>query len=229
MSPFGLSFDSPRRESILRYAERVATRAQEFNLVSKRDLDVFVEKHVGAALGSLLALKSGPDVVWVDVGSGAGLPGLVLKIWAPEHAVALVEASGKRCLFLEETARALGLDVAIHQKRGEEVTDGDLAPSAGTGSPSDGPSPDRQREILMRAVSPLDKALAWVPGLLRPGDRWHLYGGPDWRIHLDHVSKGLASAGLLFEECLEIPWAPGRLLIFRRLSVAGPGAEAVDR
>jgi len=212
MHPFGLDLDESRKHRLLRYAERVAQRAKEFNLVSKGDLETFVEKHIGSCLGPLLLLDSGPQAAWIDIGTGAGLPGLVLKLWEPTHPVLLVESSGKRCLFLEETARILGVEVEVLQKRGEELDPGNLIPGGAQG----GFHGNLTRAVLMRAVNPLEKAVTWVPRILRPGDRWYLFAGPDWAGRVAGAAAHLDAAGLHLETCLEIPWAPGRVLVLHK-------------
>ncbi len=56
-----------------------------------------------------------------DVGSGAGFPGFVLKIWRPENDVTLLEPTKKRVAFLTELAGRLGVDVAVEGLRAEEA------------------------------------------------------------------------------------------------------------
>jgi 16S rRNA (guanine527-N7)-methyltransferase len=57
----------------------------------------------------------------VDVGSGAGFPGMVAKIYKPGLAVTLMEPNGKRVSFLQEISRATGLPVEVVKERGEEA------------------------------------------------------------------------------------------------------------
>jgi 16S rRNA (guanine527-N7)-methyltransferase len=90
-----------------------------------------------------------------DVGSGAGLPGLVWAVARPDLRVVLIEPLLRRSTFLEEAVEGLGLRerVTVWRGRGED------APHAI--SPLD--------VVTARAVAPLDRLLGWTTPLLRPG------------------------------------------------------------
>jgi 16S rRNA (guanine527-N7)-methyltransferase len=89
----------------------------------------------------------------VDIGSGAGLPGLVLAMLCPGLDVVLVESMLRRTSFLEECVAALDLpNVTVIRSRAEE-----LAGSI------------RADVVTARAVAPLDRLAGWASGLLRPG------------------------------------------------------------
>lgn len=89
----------------------------------------------------------------IDVGSGAGLPGLVLAIVRPNLEVHLVEPMERRTAWLGEAVRALGLDgVTVHRARAEEVAGWLSAPF-----------------VTARAVARLDKLARWCLPLLVPG------------------------------------------------------------
>jgi 16S rRNA (guanine527-N7)-methyltransferase len=214
LAEFSLELTDSRREDLLRYAVLVGRRAQEFNLVSKTDLPHLVDKHIGASLGALLLLRPMAGEVWIDIGTGAGFPGMVLKIWEPEQPVVLVESSAKRCLFLEEAAKLLRLDVTPLQVRGEELKLKD--PARRPSKPDDIASAGSQRVFMTRAVDPLPRALTWLPSQLRPGDRWLYYSGPGWEDMLRNARASLEEARLTFMNCLEIPFAPGRIMSFKR-------------
>ncbi len=92
------------------------------NLTAVREPEQIVERHFGEALFSarhLLDPKSQISVA--DVGSGAGFPGLPLKLYAPEIKLTLIEAHGKKATFLRELCRALRLtNVNISSVRAEQ-------------------------------------------------------------------------------------------------------------
>jgi 16S rRNA (guanine527-N7)-methyltransferase len=83
--------------------------------------DQAYERHVGDALLGLPAIDAAPDGAVVDVGSGGGVPGLVVAIARPQRPVTLVEATGRKAAFLVDAAAELGLEnVAVVCARAEE-------------------------------------------------------------------------------------------------------------
>ncbi|MBU1700244.1 MAG: class I SAM-dependent methyltransferase [Candidatus Eisenbacteria bacterium] len=210
LAEHGLELNAGRKETLYRFALLIAERAQEFNLVSRGDLERVIDKHVGASLGPLLYVKTDPRSLWVDIGSGAGLPGMVLKAWEPEQPMLFVESSGKRCLFLEEAGHRLGLGVAVKQARCEELSIQNLVQAWG------GAYPIRHFVYFMRAVDPLLKASSWVPSLMTPGDLWLFYTGIGWEKLYESCREELEASSMKLIKCLEVPWSPGRILIFEK-------------
>jgi 16S rRNA (guanine527-N7)-methyltransferase len=101
------------------------------NLTSVRNPDEIVQRHFGESLfAATKLLQSDSAAHVIDVGSGAGFPGLPLKIYAPDLQLTLIEAHSKKNTFLREVVRALGvsgvnvvLDRAEHfSGKGELVT-----------------------------------------------------------------------------------------------------------
>jgi len=141
-------------DSLLRRTQRAV------NLVGAATLGDVWRRHFldSAQLLPLLPAVPGRACVVLDVGSGAGFPGLVLAILsatvpgAPALEVHLVEANARKCGFLREAARRTGIRVALHGGRVE-----DLAPFA-------------VDAIVARAVAPVARILGLVAGFLElPG------------------------------------------------------------
>ena len=91
------------------YAELVRTWAMRLNLVSLDDLDRIETRHIQDSLRLAPLLAEAPDGPCMDVGSGAGFPGVPLAITNPDRPWRLLEPRSKRAAFLEEVVRQLDL------------------------------------------------------------------------------------------------------------------------
>lgn len=101
-----------------RYTQLLLEWNEKFNLTSITEKDEIYEKHY---LDCLLAMPEKLSGKVVDVGTGAGFPGVVWKICRPDIELTLVEPTGKRCIFLEEIVRKLHLtDVTVVNERAED-------------------------------------------------------------------------------------------------------------
>ncbi len=142
------------RESLaLRFAEHLRTSGVERGLIGPREVPRLWSRHIlnCAVVESLIA----PDESLVDVGSGAGLPGMVLAIARPDLSVVLVEPLLRRVVWLAEVQEDLGLErVEVVRGRAES-----LAGSV------------RTDVVVARAVAPLDVLAGWCLPLLEPGGR----------------------------------------------------------
>ncbi|MEW5762485.1 MAG: 16S rRNA (guanine(527)-N(7))-methyltransferase RsmG [Bacillota bacterium] len=104
----GLAIGPEELDLFRRYYELLVGWAERVNLTAAREEREIAARHLADSLAGLLVLR-GKDLRLVDVGSGAGFPGLVLKIMRPSWQVTLLEASRKKCAFLREAAARLGL------------------------------------------------------------------------------------------------------------------------
>src|SRR5258706_1140897 len=103
------------------YADELARQNQEFNLTGIIDAKGIQVKHFLDSLSILLALPPGPLRV-IDIGTGAGFPGLPLKIARPELALTLAEATGKKVTFCEGLVAKLSLaGVTVLKARAEDL------------------------------------------------------------------------------------------------------------
>jgi 16S rRNA (guanine527-N7)-methyltransferase len=141
------------------YRDLILQGSQRFNLTALRDAEKVDTRHFleSLALGQLLSdedlLAGGSRVL--DIGSGAGLPGLPLKLLRPDLRVSLLEANGKRCAFLREVIAALALDgVVVLEGRAEDF--------------GHDPSLREQFDLVVaRAVAPLPVLLEYALPFLR--------------------------------------------------------------
>lgn len=107
---YGVALDGPLGASLAAYLTRLLETNRAFNLTTVTDPEEAWTRHLLDSLSLLPALAALPaGAKLVDVGSGGGLPGLPIAIARPDLSITMVEATGKKARFLEETARALGL------------------------------------------------------------------------------------------------------------------------
>jgi 16S rRNA (guanine527-N7)-methyltransferase len=145
----------PRLDIAHRYAEVLAGAGVERGLLGPREVDRLWERHLLNSVAVSELLDPGERVV--DIGSGAGLPGLPLAIARPDLEIVLLEPLLRRSDFLREIVAELGLPVEVVRGRAEErwvreqIGEKDVAVS--------------------RAVAALDKLTKWSMPLLRPGGR----------------------------------------------------------
>jgi len=165
--------------SILTYIDILLRWNARINLTAIRDPEEIVTRHFGESLFaarhlfcglSSLSSASGdcPEpsgrVVKTfevaDVGSGAGFPGVPIKIWWPAIHLSLIESNHKKCTFLREVTRALTLtDVNIQNTRAETLP------------------PATFNVVTLRAVEHLESVLPFAASLLAPGGRLTLLIG----------------------------------------------------
>ena len=141
------------------------------NLVGPRTLDDVWTRHVA---DSLQLAPLGPGGVWADLGSGAGLPGLVIAIARPGTLVHLIESDRRKCAFLRQAARLCGASVRIWDERIE------------TAAAKLDPVPDI---VTARALATLDKLLELSEPLLRNGAIGLFPKGRDHRSELTHAAE----------------------------------------
>ena len=90
------------------------------NLTAVRDEEGILSRHFVESIACARALPAG-IVTLLDIGSGAGFPGIPIALCRPEIAVTLAESRGKKAAFLREAVRTLGLSTAVHSARAETL------------------------------------------------------------------------------------------------------------
>lgn len=158
--------DSEQAERFAVYLELLERWNREINLTAIRDRQSAILRHfVEPAMALQLLTGAGP--VLLDAGSGLGVPGLPLKILAPERRCILVESSHKKATFLKEVVDELGIDdVDVMDGRFEEfIVSGELAPPV--------------HVLTARAWSAWGELLGVGAGLMAPGGRAILFVGEE--------------------------------------------------
>jgi len=155
-----------------RFAAALAEHGEERGLIGPLELPRLWTRHILNCVVVAPLLRPGRVG---DVGSGAGLPGLVLAIARPDVSFTLIEPMERRVAWLEEQVESLGLDnVEVVRARGEEV---------GLPQPLD--------QVTARAVSALRKLLPITAPLLRAGGELVLLKGAGAQAEIDAAGKEL--------------------------------------
>jgi len=108
--------------ALITYERELMDWNRKFNLTAIRDEDSIRTKHYLDSFSCVLAWKASPPARLVDVGTGAGFPGIPLKILYPTLPVTLVESVGKKAMFCQHIVRVLGLEgIDVIQCRAEDL------------------------------------------------------------------------------------------------------------
>jgi 16S rRNA (guanine527-N7)-methyltransferase len=173
-----------------RFVELLLDTQSHTNLIGPATIPEVWTRHIA---DSLQLLDLAPDAkVWLDLGSGAGFPGLVIACKLADQsgiAIHLVESTRKKAAFLQHVAETLALPVTVHHMRVEDL------------SPAFAPE-----VITARALAPLPKLFGYVAPLLKSGAKALLPKGQDveaelteaakyWKIEADLVASRTNPAG----------------------------------
>jgi len=182
----GVGLDLTQLEMFQTYYEELIDWNQRVNLTAVTDYEEVQIKHFADSLAVLLALATddlgdGPSLV--DFGSGAGFPGLPLKIVRPAWRVVLVESTRKKTAFLEHIINQLGLqDTDVVWARAEEVGR-DLAYR------------EQFDVAVARAVAGLAVLVEYALPLLRLGGRFVAQKGSDPSDEIRAAEKAIDTLG----------------------------------
>jgi 16S rRNA (guanine527-N7)-methyltransferase len=203
---FGINLTDVQLSQFERYATLLAEWNQQINLVSNADIQLVQRRHfieslaLGAALREREVLR--PDSRVIDVGAGAGFPGIPIKLAWPSIHLTLLEATAKRARFLDAVVQALAL----------ESTD------VRTGRAEDLGRDDQLREkfdlVLARAVAPLPTLLELTLPFARVGGRVVMPKGSslEGELEASRHAADILHAKLVVVP-LEVPGPPQKLVV----------------
>lgn len=189
---FGVRLSERQGRLLVRLHDLLLERAVPLGLVGERDAGRLYERHVLDSLAAAAAFEPSDRLAY-DLGSGAGLPGLVLAIALPGCRFVLVEPRRRRAGFLELAAERLGLgNVSVAVARAEDLGEGE------------------GDVVTARAFAPLERSWRAAFRLLRPGGRLVYFAGRGLRDPLAAAASVAA------------PEPPGEISLLRVLESAPP-------
>lgn len=122
LSLLGIRLTSRQTTALETFEKELLTWNARFNLTAIRDSEGIRTKHFLDSLTCMLMMRDNPPNRLVDIGTGAGFPGIPLKIMMPNLRLLLVESVGKKAEFCRHVVQTLGLDkVEVLQARAEEL------------------------------------------------------------------------------------------------------------
>lgn len=143
------------------------------NLTRHTDWDLFVTRDLIDTIELSRHVPQGANVL--DVGSGGGVPGIVLAILRPDVKIALCESTGKKATALQAMIKALRLPILVHADRAETIL-----------------KKRRFDVITVRAVGSISKLLTWFSPVMKSVGQLLLIKGPRWTEESEEAeSKGL--------------------------------------
>ncbi len=195
----GLDIETSRVVSQIRqYLQLLLKWNQKINLTAEKDPEEILKKHVFDSLQYCRAIEPGFRVM--DIGSGAGFPGIVLKIIFPQLQLALVESQRKRCSFLETVVRDLEMEqVTVFNARADDIS---------------GNQAGQFDVVVFRAVSGAQECLSLSEEFLPSGGRVVLKKPPG-------ENQTISNPGFLLQKEVSITSYHGvvsNLLVFEKCS-----------
>ena len=194
LAPFGVELSGRQYDQVREYMRILLKWNQLVSLTAIEDPAEIISRHFGESmfLGSLLPVENGR---LADVGSGAGFPGLALKILYPNLHTVLIDSNNKKCAFLSELAGALELTgVQIRSSRFEDIPAEVIDASI----------------ITARAVGGFNSLLKWSSKSLVPRGHLALWvGGED-------TTRISATIGWTWQPAIRIPESQRRFILIGR-------------
>ena len=187
----GLQLSDEQVSLLLDYLALLQKWNKVYNLTAVRDPAEMMTHHLLdslAAIGPLLRQTGGQSIKLLDVGSGGGLPGVVIAITCPQIQVSCVDTVGKKAAFIQQAAAALklpnlrGVHARVESLKAEEGAGFDV--------------------VCSRAFASLVDFTAWSSSALKPGAVWMAMKG---KHPADEIAALPASVAVFHVEQLTVP------------------------
>lgn len=179
---YGVSLPAGAENQFLLYQELMLAWNEKINLTAITDPEGILHKHFLDSLLPLAALALADGASLIDVGTGAGFPGVPLKIARPDISLTLLDSLRKRTDFLRELSRELGQDNHIVHGRAEQLSRDPLFR-------------ERFDIATARAVAALPALCEYCLPYVKPGGRFIALKGPDAGEEAEHSRAAIRLLG----------------------------------
>ena len=156
-------------QKLYEYKKILINENKKINLIGKSTVENFDERHL---LDCIQIIKFLPhkNKTHMDIGTGAGLPGIILSIIGYKN-VHLVEKSVKKSIFLENCKSRLGLDYEVHNKSIDEISDINIS------------------YVTARAFAPIEKIISITKKIINKNTKFILLKGKSYLSELQLINK----------------------------------------
>ena len=162
LAQYEISIPPDQIAALERYCRLLWDWNEKINLTRHTDFEKFVSRDVIDSLALARHLSAGEDIL--DVGTGGGVPGIVIAILRPDVSVSLVESVAKKARVVEDIVSKLKLPLEVHHARAEELLVERFTCDT----------------LVVRAVAPLAKLLTWFAPRWGAFQRLLVIKGPSW-------------------------------------------------
>ena len=173
----GTTYDTPQIARCEAYYRLVADANTRTNLTRITDEADAATRHFAEAIQLFRHADLPPGCRVVDIGTGAGFPGMPLKLYRPDIAMTLLDASGKKTAFIRSAAETMGIDVPVVCARGEDAARTDMRESFDV--------------AVSRAVAPLNILTELCAPFVRTGGLFAAWKGETFRDELRGAENAL--------------------------------------
>jgi 16S rRNA (guanine527-N7)-methyltransferase len=184
----GIELPADQVKRLDKYCRLLWQWNEKLNLTRHTDFEKFVTRDLADSQQLARLLRPGEEVL--DVGTGGGVPGVVLAVLRPDLRVSLCDSVGKKVAAVRQILEAIGLDVPVYQLRAEEILE-----------------EMRFDALVVRAVGPLDKLLVWFKRHWESMRRLLVIKGPRWREELAEAKRRGLVRELQVKPAAEYPLA----------------------
>ncbi|ADQ15789.1 16S rRNA (guanine(527)-N(7))-methyltransferase RsmG [Halanaerobium hydrogeniformans] len=214
LNQLDIYYSQQQLEQLWEYYCFFETENKKYNLSSITKAEEVIKKHFLDSLVILNHLDLTGKKSWLDIGTGAGFPGLVLKLFLPGDSFYLLDSSAKKINFLKQLSYKLDLQ-GIRATHGRAE---DLAKADGWRASFD--------HVTSRAVASLNILLEYTVPFLKLGGTAFLYKGPEYKKEIEDAENALDILGSQIKDTIKLD-VPGLeaeryLLVIEKMQKTAP-------